>query len=224
MTYCTKCGTQLEDNAEFCSQCGTPVTSSDDVNKDTAEEQPLEDRVTEAAERFGKKAEHIGKRIEKKADDVGHRVNTWYDTTFKGAGPLIAAFLGLIVMRILIAIIQWSGDDIYILTAFSEALHDYLLIVFASMLISGYNTYLNRRYRQHYQWLYPLVAALGFIIGAWVAAHIMVFIDESDTIPVLGALGSFIYTYLVGIFILALVIGYGVQLARGPCTTPKKKG
>jgi len=29
--FCSKCGTQLDDDARFCSKCGAPVTAVDAV-------------------------------------------------------------------------------------------------------------------------------------------------------------------------------------------------
>ena len=216
MKYCTKCGAKLSEKAEFCTKCGTPIKSSDKVKKEIKDKKPIEEKIEEITQDIGKKVEQIGKKIEKKADDVGGHINQWYNKTFKIAGPLIGAFIALIILRIIIYIIQASGDDIYIATALGEGLYEYLLIIFGSMLLSGYNTYLYRKYKHQYQWIYPLISAIGFIIGAWIAAQIMLIINQSDHTPILEAIGIFIDTYLIGIFILALIIGYALQFAFAP--------
>ena len=222
MEYCTKCGAKLSEKAEFCTKCGTPIKSSDEAKKETKDKKSIEEQIEETAEDIGKKAEQIGKKIEKKADDVGYYINQWYDKTFKIAGPLIGTFIALIILRIIIYVMQASGDDIYIATALGEGLHEYLLIIFGSMLLSGYNTYLYRKYKHQYQWIYPLISAIGFIIGAWIAAQIMLIINQSDDTPILEAIGTFIDTYLIGIFILALIIGYAVQFAFAPYISQEK--
>ena len=233
MGYCIKCGAKLPEEAEFCTKCGTPIKSLGEPKKEIKDKKSIEEKIEETADNIGKKAEQIGKkiekkaeqfgkRIEKKADDFGYYINRWYDKTFNIAGPLIGGFIALIVMRIIIYVIQASGEDIFIITAFSEGLLEYLLIIFASMLLSGYNTYFHRKYKQQYQLIYPLLSAIGFIIGAWVAAKIMLIIDQSDSTPILAAIGNFIDTYLIGIFILALIISYGVQIAFG-CQPSEKK-
>ena len=219
MKYCTKCGAKLSEKAEFCNKCGTPIKPSDETKKD---KKSIEEKIEETTETIGKKAEKIGKKIEKKADDVGNNINQWYNNTFKIAGPLIGTFIALIIIRIIIYIIQASGDDIYIATALGEGLYEYLLIIFGSMLLSGYNSYLYSKYKHQYQWIYPLISAIGFIIGAWIAAQIMLVINQSDDTPILEAIGNFINTYLIGIFILALIIGYAVQFSFG-FLHPKKK-
>ena len=234
MAYCIKCGAKLLEKAEFCTKCGTPIKSSDELKKEIKDKKSIEKKIEETAEDIGKKAEQIGKkiekkaeqfekRIEKKADDVGFYINHWYDNTFKIAGPLIGAFIALIIMRIIIYVIQASGEAIFIVTAFSEGLLEYLLIIFSSMLLTGYNTYFHHKYKQQYRWIYPLISAIGFIIGAWVAAKIMLIIDQNDTTPILAAIGNFIDTYLIGIFILALIFCYGVQIVYGSQLLEKKE-
>ena len=111
---------------------------------------------------------------------------------------------------------------LHVLNVVSEGLHKYLIIIFASMLLSGYNTYFNRKYKHQYQWIYPLISAIGFIIGIWIAAQIMLIISQSNGTPIIEAIGNFINTYLIGIFILALIIGYAAQFAFGYYVSQEK--
>jgi len=213
MKYCIKCGAKQPEKAEFCTKCGTPIKSSDEPKKEIKDKKSIEEQIEETAEEIGKKAEQIGKKIEKKTEDFGNNINQWYDKTFKIAGPLIGAFIALIILRIIVSAIQVSGEDIFIVTALGEGIHEYLLIIFASMLLSGYNTYFYRKYKHQYQWAYPFISAVGFIIGAWIAAQIMLIISKSNDTPIIKAIGTFINTYLIGIFILALIIAYAAQFA-----------
>jgi hypothetical protein len=116
-------------------------------------------------------------------------------------------------MRIIIYVIQASNVDIFFVTALSEGLLEYLLIIFASMLISGYNTYFHHKYKKQYQWIYPLISAIGFIIGLWAVSKILLIIDQNDNTPVLAAIGNFIDIYIIVIFILAVIIGYAIQFS-----------
>jgi len=223
MEYCIKCGAKLPEKAEYCTKCGTPIKSSDEPKKEIKDKKSIIEQIEETAEDIGKRGEQIGRKIEKKTDDVGHHINKWYDKTFKIAGPLIGAFIALIIIRIIIYAIQASDEDIFIATALSEGLYDYLLIIFASMLLTGYNTYFNRKYKHQYQWIYPLISAIGFIIGIWIATQIMLIISQSNDTPIIEAIGTFINTYLIGIFILALIIAYAAQFTLGPYTSQEEK-
>ena len=233
MGYCIKCGAEIPEKAEFCTKCGTPIKSSDEPKKEIKDKKSIEEKIEETAEDIGKKAEiigkkigeraeQIGKKIEKRADNVEYYINQWYDNTFKIAGPLIGAFIALIVIRIIIYLIQVSGEDIFIISALGEGLHEYLLIIFASMLLSGYNTYFNRKYKQQYLWFYPLISAISFIIGIWVVAQIMLIISQSNDTPIIEAIGNFINTYLMVIFIFAVIIAYAAQFAYGSYVSQKK--
>ncbi len=42
----------------------------------------------------------------------------------------------------------------------------------------------------------------------------MLIISQSNDTPIIEAIGTFINTYLIGIFILALIIGYAVQFYK----------
>ncbi len=234
MAYCTKCGVKLTDKAEFCTQCGKAIKLKDTKTKSIEQQidnfaedlgkkaEGIGKKIEEKADEIGKKTDKIGKKIEKKTDEVGEHINQWYDNTFKFAGPLVGAFIGLIILRIIIYIIQFSGDDIHIFTAFSEITLTYLLLIFGSMLLSGYNNYFNRKFKEIYQWIYPFVSAVSFIIGAWIAAQIMIYIDTEDNTPIIGGIGSFIDTYLIALFILALIIGYAAHFGYHYYTNEKK--
>jgi len=215
MVYCHNCGKKLDEDTQYCTKCG----------HDLGHESSFEKNMENFGEKIGEKAEQFGRKIEKKADDFGDHINhlydrtfriagKWYAESFKIAGPLIGAFIALIILRIVIYVIQASDEDIFIVTTLGEGLLEYLLFIFASMLLSGYNTYFHRKYKHRYQWIYPLISAIGFIIGAWIAAQIMLLISQSNDTPIIKAIGTFINTYLIGIFIIALVIGYAAQFYK----------
>ena len=210
MDYCIKCGAKLPKDAEFCTKCGNQVKSLD------KEKKPLEEKIEKTAKGIGKKAEQVGKRIEKGAERAGNHFSQWYDKTFNIGGPLIGAFIGLIILRLIIYIIQTFDEDIFILTAFGEGLHEYLLFIFASFLITGYNTYLNKKYKKQYHWIYPLFSGIGFTLGAWILAKIFLIISKSNDTPIIQAIGNIINTYIIVIFILAIFIGYIYQVVFGP--------
>ena len=220
MPYCIKCGRKLEENTKFCTKCGTSIKSPNE-NKNN-EKITLEKQIENAAERFGKRSEQIGKRVEERFNHNGINFNLWYDNTFKLAGPLLSAFIMLIILRIIIYIIQFSNNHIFIFTALSEGLYSYLLLIFASTLLSGYNTYFNRKYKHSYILIYPFVSAIGFIIGIWILAQILEIINQIDGIQLFESIANFINDYLIAIFILAIIIAYVVQFTSDRFRTIEK--
>jgi len=59
MPYCSECGKKNEDDAKYCTKCGSHIAKSSDFEKD----------IDQFAEEFGRKAEEFGKRMEKKAKE-----------------------------------------------------------------------------------------------------------------------------------------------------------
>jgi len=199
LVYCIKCGEEQADTAKFCTKCGAKMpTSSESIGTDNSES-------------FEKKIEKKAEAFEKKADAFGTHFNHWYDETFGILGPLIGAFISLIVLRIIIYVIQAASDEIFIFTALGQGLYNYLIFIFISILISSYNTYLNRKYHQQYLFIYPFIGAIGFIIGFWVLAQILLFVNQSNVTPIFATIGEFINTYLIVFFALAIIIGYITQ-------------
>jgi hypothetical protein len=223
MIYCSKCGWKNDDDAHYCIKCRTPLNILDNLKKETKDKKSIEEKIEETAEEIGKKTEEIGKKIEKKVNTVGRNINQWYDENFKIAGPLVGAFIALIILRIIILIIQGLDEDIFIVTALGNGLLEYLLVIFASMLLTGYNHYFYRKYKHQYQWIYPLISAIGFIIGAWIAAQIMLIISQTNNTPILESIGNFINNYLIGIFILALFISYIAQFFIRPYQSQEQR-
>ena len=66
MTYCSKCGKKNKDVADFCYSCGSKIWLPDNDSFEKRVEEYAEE-LGRLAERFGKKAEHVAKRI---YDDV----------------------------------------------------------------------------------------------------------------------------------------------------------
>ena len=58
MVYCTKCGTQNEDEASNCVNCGASLRVS------RRESRGWEEEIEVRAEEFGEKAEEFGRRME----------------------------------------------------------------------------------------------------------------------------------------------------------------
>jgi len=58
MVYCTKCGTQNEDEADICVKCGTSLRISHTENRN------WEDRLERGAEELGERAERFGRSME----------------------------------------------------------------------------------------------------------------------------------------------------------------
>lgn len=215
---CPSCEFENSDDAKFCSKCGVElnITSEKNVKEIKKGEVPIEERVEKAAKNLGEAAERIGKRIERRFEHSGKAFGQWFDKKFGVVGPIIWAFIALIITRIVIWMMTNAEDEIVVLGKIGTLLYDYLLLIFISFLISSYNTYFLRNYKKQYQWISPVVATTGLIIGLWILAKIFFVIDTELDASVLESLASIIESFIVVIFITVILISYGFMLIITP--------
>jgi hypothetical protein len=208
MVYCSKCGKKNDDDAEFCSKCGT-ILDNENIEK-TFEEQMKKTakKLEEKAEKFGKSMDKAGKRFETRIENSFEGFQKWFDNKFKFFGPLIWSFLGLIILRFIILIFDYSSDEFIILGELSDFLYTYILIFFGLMLLNTYNSYFNRVYKKQYNWIFPAVSTISFTVSIWIFSKILIIIDENLNIPVLTTIADFIDNYIIVIFVFALIISY----------------
>lgn len=215
---CPSCNSENTDNAKFCSQCGgelktTPEKSAKEIKKDDV---PIEERVEKAAKNLGEAAERIGKRLEYRFEHSGKAFGQWFDKRFGIVGPLIWAFIALIIIRIVVWMMTNAEDEIVVMGKIGTVLYDYLMLIFISFLINSYNTYFLRNYKKQYQWISPIVATIGFIIGLWILAKIFLVIHAELDVSVLASLASVIESFIVVIFVAIVLISYGFLLIKEP--------
>jgi len=211
MVYCTKCGKKNDDDAEFCSKCGT-ILDNENIEKSFEKQMKITaKKLEEKAEKFGKSMDEAGKRFETRVESSFEDFQKWYDNKFKFFGPLIWSFLGLIILRFIIFFFDISRDELTILGELSDFLLSYILIFFGLMLLNTYNSYFNRLYKKQYSWIYPGVTAISFTVSIWIFSKILIIIDDNLNIPVLTTIANFIDNYIVVIFVVALIISYSFK-------------
>jgi hypothetical protein len=208
MVYCSKCGKKNDDDAEFCSKCGTIIDNENIEKKFDKQIRKTVRIIEEKAEKFGKNMEKTGERFERRVNNTFDNFLNWYDTKFHIIGPIIWSFLGLIVLRIIIFLLDFSRDVYSLLGDLSDFLYSYALIFFGLMILNTYNSYFNRKYKKKYSWIYPAVSTISFIVSIWIVSKILIIIDDSLNIPVLTTIANFIDNFIIFIFILALIISY----------------
>jgi hypothetical protein len=225
MIYCSKCGKENDDDAEFCSKCGNSLT---DVRaKDTKFEKQVEDfaesvervgkkagkKIEQTARRFGEKTQDIGKRIEKATERAGSRVENWYDQTFGIFGPLVSSFIGLIILRLVIVGLKIGSQDTPVLGIIGDILLDYLLLIFIIFLISSYSSYLSRKYKT-FRWISPIIIAILIISVSLIVVNIISVIGTDIGEPDLAkAQTEWREKYMLMIFVIVLLIGYLINVA-----------
>jgi len=120
MVYCTKCGTQNEDDAKYCSKCGADLEGS--------LEKSWERRAEEWGEEFGRRAEEWGEQFGKRAEEECFGL------------PHGGAIVGLIIGIIIILVgVSW-------ITGFEwEFFWPLIVIIFGILILAGAVYGLRRR-------------------------------------------------------------------------------
>jgi hypothetical protein len=216
--YCSKCGKENKDEAEYCNKCGAKLSKSAKNKKEESQQEPKKETksIEQVAKGFGEKAEQVGKRIEYRFNKRSEDFNQWFDQIFGIFGPLIWAFLALIILRIIIFGMDIIGDDSVVIGQIGDVLYEHILLIFGLMLVSTYNSYLLRKYKKQYRWISPAVSTAVFIVIIWIITKIFIVIDTELDIPVLTSIATFIESYLWIIFIAVILISYGFMIAVTP--------
>lgn len=216
--YCSKCGKENKDEAEYCNKCGAKLSKSAKNKKEESQQEPKKETksIEQVAKGFGEKAEQVGKRIEYRFNKRSEDFNQWFDQIFGIFGPLIWAFLALIILRIIIFGMDIIGDDSVVIGQIGDVLYEHILLIFGLMLVSTYNSYLLRKYKKQYRWISPAVSTAVFIAILWIITKIFIVIDTELDIPVLTSIATFIESYLWIIFIAVILISYGFMIAVTP--------
>jgi len=207
---CPECKTENIQGSRYCKKCGKKLINSEDISVQ------IEKKIEKVAKEFGEAADRLGRKLEHGVNKSGNSFNQWNDKVFGIFGPLVWSFLALIIIRIFIFGMEAIEDDFVVAGVIGSVLYGYLLIIFTSILIGTYNTYLLRKYKKHYQLISPCISSICFIIGLWILSKIFSAIDAEIDFSILKLLASFIETYLILIFIAAILISYGAMLLSSP--------
>ena len=216
--YCSKCGKKNKEDAEYCNQCGTELIKTSKNKTEESEQVPSKETksIEQVAKEFGEGIERIGQRLEKRFDKTSEGFNQWFDQIFGIFGPLIWAFLALIILRIIIFGMDIVEDDYTVIGRIGNVLYNYLLLIFGLMLVSTYNSYLLRKYKNQYRWISPAISTAVFIVILWIIAKVFIVIDAELDIPILTSVATFIESYLWIIFIAIILISYGFMMVLTP--------
>ena len=108
MVYCSKCGTENDEDASHCKSCGASMSI-------TRRGRNWEDEIERRAERFGERAEHFGRSME---DDC---------FGLPGGNSIVGIIFGLAIILVGVSrIMGWSLD-----------LWPFAIIVFGVLMVAG---------------------------------------------------------------------------------------
>lgn len=194
MVYCPKCGTANDDLAAFCQKCGGQIV---------VPQQPANGPAQPA----------------KRVPAVWNQ--TPFDRTFKGGGPLLKTFLGIIFVLLVMEIFNALSSESGFAGEFSKFLGANLLLFFLVFLLAFFFGYYTRKFPRETAMVSPLVTAVIVTFVLWVVSNIFRLLGESRADDFLKAMGDMVASVLYIIFLLILLLGYiGVIMKAGRFGNP----
>lgn len=173
-----------------------------------------EEEWREWGEEFGdsmqKWGEEFGRRMERRQRRWHHEGREFWYRSFGFVGPLIGSIFGLIGIGLAIIILKIL--NVFVGSTFIVAVYDflfnYLPLLFAIFLFSGYNEYFSKRYWKHYWIVSPITVAISVAIALWFAVWALNLLNTIPQTHFLATAANLISTYLPTIFVIFVVVGY----------------
>ena len=167
-------------------------------------------RIEHFAEEVGAAGERIGKRMEREYAD------NWFHRTFGLAGPLISSVLGLLFFGLLIWLIGFLNNVIAspLLGIIQSFLSNNIGLFFMMFIFFSYTSYFSRHSPRGYAPFSPLVAAVGIAIGFWLSQNALSITAAYTGVAGLSTAAAVLQSLTYPIFLLALIIGYLVLVAK----------
>lgn len=191
MAYCPKCGSMNEEQAAFCQKCGGQIIPV---------QQPVNEEI-------------------KRAPSVWNQ--TPFDRTFRGGGPLLKTFLGLIFVLLVMEIFDALSTESAFAGEFSDFLGETLLLFFLVFLLAFFFGYYTRKYPKETTMVSPLITAIIVTFALWVVSKVFELLGETQPDDFLAAMGEMVNSVLYIIFLLIILLGYiGVIMKAGRFGNP----
>ena len=165
--------------------------------------------VEDLAERVGKEIEKKGKKCEKKWKD-------WWFRTFGHIGPLLKVIFGFIWLVIGLWILNLINSNLA--SSFVSDISNFILTnihwFFGASLFFAYNEYFSRKYPETFWVIRPITSGIGVVIVIWFLVWILNLINNYTENITIGLVSNFLYTNRWGIFVVFLVLGYGMVMIK----------
>ncbi len=191
MSYCPKCGAMNEEQASFCQRCGGQIVLPQPPPSEPA----------------------------KRAPAVWNQ--TPFDRTFRGGGPLLKSFLGLIFVLLVMEILDALSGESTFAGEFSAFLGDTLLLFFLVLLLAFFFGYYTRKYPRETAMVSPLITAIIVTFVLWVVSRAFEIWGESRPDDLMSAMGEMVASVLYIVFLLIVLLGYiGVIMKTGRFANP----
>ena len=225
MVSCPKCGTKNDDDAMFCTHCGSPLRSDvgTTINRHAKQfAQDMEqmgkrigDQMSRSAKEIHESTQTRAQRFQQRVDNTSQRTGNWYDQTFGVVGPLLSSFIFLIVFRLVLLVLEIPSTETPEINTVGAILSVYILPLFAITLLSNYSQYFARKYYQ-FRIFSPILYAITVTLLFWVLSKILYDAGVRFSVADLRSGATSLETSLPSIFVFVLLLGYVILMVNMP--------
>ena len=203
MAYCSQCGQQNPDGAQFCNKCGHKM------------EYVAESDMDRRWKEFGEEVQGVGKRFtaETKAEAKGLRTD--FDRTFGPIGPLVKAVIGFIILVIVAQLLNLVGDqNRFIEDVAQQVLLNHLVAYLILFIFLAYAMYVSRLDMAANPFVEPLAVAVATSAVIWVALKVLSIVSVDYDVGWLRWASDAMWMILPLVFLLILLLGYSSTLTK----------
>jgi phage shock protein C len=203
MAYCSQCGQQNPDGAQFCNKCGHMM------------EYVAETDMDRRWKEFGEEVQGVGKRFAVEARSEAKGLRTDFDRTFGPIGPLVKAVIGFIILVIVAQLLNLVGDQNAFVEDFAQqVLLDHLIPYLLLFIFLAYAAYVARLDMAANPFVEPLAVAVGTTALIWVALKTLSIVSVDYNVGWLRWASDAMWMILPLVFLLILLLGYSSTLTK----------
>lgn len=220
---CPECGAENVDGAERCIRCGAdlapPVSPAAPPSTQVTPPPPQPEAKT-----FERQMEDLGKRIGvagqgmgREAGRAGTRLQSQWYGTLGLLAPVVEALIATIVFMVFVVVVgavAISSPHRGFWDELRNFLETYFLLFMGLFFLSAFENYFNKVYRRTLRWVTPIMAAVGAVVWAWIAAQVLFIGARTLDEPFLRDFGDFITVILPLIFAIVLLVGYLIAILQ----------
>lgn len=217
MAICTKCNTWNPDSSTKCMNCGSELPGAKDGQTPAVPATALGPEQT--TEDLGRRIEaglrKLGESVEREITQEKHRLIRSWDRAFGLLAPVVSGAIGCVVLLVALVVMDSlaaSGDNRRFWEQLGDFVAEYILLFIALFFLSSFQNYFNRNHRDKFRWISPVLTATAFAAWFWVFSQILFIAGRELQDEVVHDLARFFELMVPVVFVLALGIGYTVQL------------
>jgi hypothetical protein len=174
-------------------------------------------RMEKGSKEFAEEIEDLGDRFEKYLEQRDKKLKKeWWFISFGFIGPLLGSIFGIVLLAL--GILALNIINLPLRSIFIASVSNFLLAnlywFFGAFLFFGYSNYFSKRYPKSFWMIEPITTSISITVLAWFTILVLSLINVSVGSTFIASVSNFLYTNLLGIFVVFLVLGYIIVIIK----------